>query len=81
MNLKKELGITSLGITTDIVKGQIKRQHLEQWKQKPLHSYLFRRTEEQEEIDQRATTEWMNTGISSHLEGYATALQEQEIGT
>ena len=23
----------------------------------------------------------MNTGISSHLEGYATALQEQEIGT
>ena len=36
---KKELGITSLGITTDIVKRQIKRQHLEQWKQKPLHSY------------------------------------------
>ena len=78
---KKELGITPLGITTDIVKGQIKRQHLEQWKQKPLHSYLFRRIEEQAEIDQRATTEWMNTGISSHLEGYATALQEQEIGT
>ena len=78
---KKELGITSLGITTDIVKGQIKRQYLEQWKQKPLHSYLFRRIEEQAEIDQRATTEWMNTGISSHLEGYATALQEQEIGT
>ena len=78
---KKELGITSLGITTDIVKDQIKRQHLEQWKQKPLHSYLFRRIEEQAEIDQRATTEWMNTLISSHLEGYATALQEQEIGT
>ena len=78
---KKELGITSLGITTDIVKCQIKRQHLEQWKQKPLHSYLFRRIEEQAEIDQRAIIEWMNTGISSHLEGYATALQEQEIGT
>ena len=78
---KKELGIISLKIITDIVKGQIQRQHLEQWKQKPLHSYLFRRTEEQEEIDQRATTEWMNTGISSHLEGYATALQEQEIGS
>ena len=78
---KKELGITSLRITTDVVKGQIKRQHLEQWKQKPLHSYLFRRIEEQAEIDQRVTTQWMNTGISSHLEGYATALQEQEIGT
>ena len=56
--------MTSPGIiTTDIVKGQIKRQHLEQWKQKPLHSYLFRRIEDQEEIGQRATTEWMNPGI------------------
>ena len=65
---KKELEITSLGITTDVVKGQIKRKHLEQWKQKPLHSYLFRRIKEQAEIDQRATTEWMNTGMSSHLD-------------
>ena len=37
MNLKTELRITSPGIiTTDTVKGEIKRQHLELWKQKTL---------------------------------------------
>ena len=79
---KEELGITTTGT---VAKGNHqkprKRKHLEQWKGKPLHNYLFKKIEEQQEIDQRATSEWINTGLSSHLKGYAAALQEQEIAT
>ena len=34
-----------------------------------------------QEIDTQASHNWLNTGLSSHVEGYATALQEQEIPT
>ena len=79
---KEELGITTAGtVAKETIKNQVKRKHLEQWEGKPLHNYLFKKIKEQQEIDQRATSEWMNTGLSSHLEGYAAALQEQEIAT
>ena len=51
------------------------------WKGKPLHGYLPTQTEKDEEIDDKATAEWMNTGLSSYVEGYTAALQEQEIAT
>ena len=77
---KEELGITTTGtVAKETIKNQVKRKRLKQWKGKPLHNYLFKKIEEQQEIDQRATSEWMNTGLSSHLEGYAAALQEQKI--
>ena len=76
------MGITTTGtVAKETIKNQVKRKHLEKWKGKPLHNYLFKKIEEQQEIDQRATSEWVNTGLSSHLEGYAAALQEQEIAT
>ena len=79
---KEELGITTTGtVAKETIKNQVKRKNLEQWKGKPLHNYLFKKIEEQQEIDQRATSKWMNTGLSPHLEGYAAALQEQEIAT
>ena len=51
------------------------------WKEKPLHNYLHSKVEADEGIENRATAEWMNTGLSSHVEGYVAALQEQEIST
>ena len=70
MELKQELEI----VTSDTVKAQLKRRHLEMWKEKPLHGYLPTKIEKDEEIDDRATAEWMNTGLSSHVEA-------QEIAT
>ena len=46
-----------------------------------MHGYIFRKVEADIEIDMQASRNWLNTGLSSHVEGYATALQEQEIPT
>ena len=82
MELKQELGIVTSGeVTSEMVKAQLKRRHLEMWKGKLLHGYLPTKIEKDEEIDDKATAEWKNTGLSSHVEGYTAALQEQEIAT
>ena len=46
-----------------------------------MHSYVFKKVEADKDIDAQASHNWMNTGISSHVERYVTALQEQEIAT
>ena len=82
MEFKQELGIVTSGeVMSDMVKAQLKIRHLKMWKGKPLLGYLPTKIEKYEEIDDRATAEWMNMGLSSHVEGYPAALQEQQIGT
>ena len=44
-----------------------------------MHSYIFKKVEADEDINVQASHNWLNTGLSSHVEGYITALQEQEI--
>ena len=46
-----------------------------------MHSYVFKKAEADKDIDAQGSHNWMNTGISSHVEGYVIALQEQEIAT
>ena len=46
-----------------------------------MHGYIFRKVEVAQEIDTQASHNWLNTGLSSGVEGYATALQKQEIPT
>ena len=46
---------------------------------KPLHSYLFKKTETDDEIVQEALNQWLHSGMSLHVEGYINAMQEQEI--
>ena len=70
--MKQELGIVTSGEVPS---------HLEMWKEKPLHGYLATKIEKNEEIDDKATAEWMNMGLSSHVEDYTAALQEQDIAT
>ena len=82
MEFKQELGIVRPGeVTSDTMKAQLKRRHLEMWKGKPLHGYLPTKAEKDEEIDDRTTAEWINMGLLSHVEGYTAALQEEEIAT
>ena len=46
MELKQELRIVTSGeVTSDTVKAQLKRRHLEMWQGKPFHGYLPTKTE------------------------------------
>ena len=46
-----------------------------------MHSYIFKKVEADEDINVQASHNWLNTGLSSHIEEYITALQEQKIAT
>ena len=51
MQFKQELGtVTSGEVTSDTVKAQLKRRHLEMWKGKPLHGYLPTKIEKDERL-------------------------------
>ena len=79
---KIELGLSSEKKSTpDVIRSKLKHQHLEMWKNKPMHSYIFKKVEANEEINVEASHNWLITGLSSHIEGYITSLQEQEIAT
>ena len=72
---------TTKKVSREAIKHKLKQKHLEAWKNKPVHGYIFRKAEADQEIDTQAFHNWLNTGLSSHVERYATALQEQEIPT
>ena len=67
--------------TKQAVKTKLKQDHLKAWQNNPLHSYLFKKTETDDEIDQEASNQWLHSGMSSHVEGYINPMQEQEIAT
>ena len=53
-----------------------------QYLQKPLHGYLSKYISQLQGIDQLRSKQWTcNKYITSHLEAYTCAIQEQEIGT
>ena len=80
--LRAELGLQTEGkINQERVKNKLKQKHLEAWRNKPMHSYVFKKAEADKDIDVQASHNWMNTSISSHVEGYLTAWQEQDIAT
>ena len=60
---------------------KLKCDHLEAWKNKPLHSYIFKKIEDDNEIGKPASHQWLHSGISSHVEGYINGMQDQEIAT
>ena len=50
-------------------------------KQATPYGYIFKKIEKDNEIDKEASHQWLHSGISSHVEGYINAMQEQEITT
>ena len=60
----------------------LKEGHTKIWKQKQQHGYLFRKQESQLEHDKKHTNKWLKDRLmTSHIEGYICAIQEQEIKT
>ena len=45
------------------------------------HGYLQKRIEADQNIDTEKTNQWLNLRFTSHIEGYVSAIQEQEIET
>ena len=55
-------------------------QRRESYIMKPMHGYIAKKIENQNEIDHELTKSWTsNKYITSHFEGYAFAIKEQEI--
>ena len=57
-------------------------QRLKCYKSKPMHAYIQNKIENEEQIDKNITKSWTaDKYITSHFEGYAFAIHEQEITT
>ena len=65
----------------DYIKNKIKEEHYNIWKRKVTHGFLEKKLMEDTTVDRRATNQWLKSNMSSHVEGYLMAMQEQEINT
>ena len=63
------------------VKERKRKEHKDRWTGKVTHGYLQRRIEADQNIDREKTNQWLNLRFTSHIEGYVSAIQEQEIET
>ena len=63
------------------VKQGSRKEHEERWKGKVTHSYLQKRLEKDETIDMKKANSWLGLKLSSHIEGFMAAVQEQELDT
>ena len=60
----------------------MKENHLQTWLKKSQHGYLFRNREDSNQINESPTHLWLKkSSFSSHVEGYLSAIQEEEIFT
>ena len=59
----------------------MKKEQEQAWKQKVTHGYIQKKLEEMDEIDMKETNSWLQLRLTSHLEGYINAIQEQELNT
>ena len=64
------------------IKTEMKRNHYNSWLGKIQHGYLFKQHQKIKEFDESETNAWLkHSTISSHIEGYICAIQEEEINT
>ena len=63
------------------IKDSMKKEQEQAWKQKVTHGYMPKKLEEMDEIDMKETNSWLQLRLTSHLEGYINAIQEQELNT
>ena len=64
------------------IKRKIKENHLHEWICKNQHGHLQRSRKNVSNIDQNSTEIWYKKApLSSHIEGYIFAIQEEEINT
>ena len=64
------------------IKDTVKDEHLEKWLGKKQHGYLFKTRENIRDSDTEKTHSWLTKSkLTSHMEGYICAIQEEEINT
>ena len=69
-------------ITSAEVRESLKKEHARTWREKPQHGYLFKKQQNAPDYDKESTNAWLKDQfMSSHIEGYVCAIQEQEIRT
>ena len=57
------------------------KEQKQAWKHKVTHGYMQKKLEEMDEIDMKETNNWLQLRLTSQLEGYINAIQEQELDT
>ena len=63
------------------VKDNIKKEYEGTWKSKLTHGYFQTQTESDDEINKTKSNAWLKQKLTSHMEGYICAIQEQELKT
>ena len=64
------------------IKAKLQEGHIRAWKDKPMHGYNKRQADITPTRDISASNGWTRSlNLTSHLEGYLCAIQEQEIYT
>ena len=75
-------GENSTKLVNMAIKRKIKENHLHEWICKNQHGHLQRSRKNVPNIDQNSTEIWLKKApLSSHIEGYIFAIQEEEINT
>ena len=63
-------------------KEALKEGHHEAWAGKPQHYFLFKSRKQLKSMDSKYTKTWLRkSNVTSHMEGYCCAIQEEEINT
>ena len=66
---------------SDKIKIEVNKKDKDEWHAKQ-HGYLFRKIAEKEDTDYKGSYLWLKKGnLTSHIEGYFCAVQEQEVET
>ena len=64
------------------IRDSLKNGHQKAWNEKPQHGYLLRKQQSQTDYDKVTSNAWLDDRfMTSHVEGYICAMQEQEIRT
>ena len=75
-------GENSTKLVNMAIKRKIKENHLHEWICKNQHGHLQRSRKNVPNIDQNSTEIWLKKApLSSHIEGYIFAIQEEVINT
>ena len=64
------------------VRSALKKENAKAWTELPQHGFVQRKQTEQAEYDSKLANKWLSKpSMTSHVEGYIFAMQEQEIRT
>ena len=65
--------------SNEIIKNNIRKEHYNSWTEKVTHGFLQKKLIEDTSVNNKATNQWLKSNMSSHVEDYIMALQEQEM--